>query len=321
MKFLGRVLICINTPGPFLTLLLPGVLIVGCVNLTKPDTVKKYCSTGSEITCTDNYVPDANVGPDSGPDAQDDAGQNQKSDLPPADEPVATTKNDVAQDNMVVPDGPSDRIDDSVDKDTSADKKDVTGSDAVEAPSLHDGPPADKAPGAEPGPEPPGAEPGAEPSSGPEPGLEPGPEPGLEPGPEPGPEPGREPGLEPGAEPGPEPGPEPPPDGGPANPDTAPSNCTIYSGAGTHGPGTTAAFCIATCDDVAGWNCSNLGDRTVSVNGGAAVTNCEAGEPAVTKKNGYNVFRVSSGTSSTTVITFWGTTNATCPSPDGGVFP
>ena len=105
------------------------------------------------------------------------------------------------------------------------------------------------------------------------------------------------------------------------------SNCSIFYGtAGTGHPpasGTTGAFCIATCDDIAGWGCSNFAGRTVTVNG--TVIACADGtqEGAVTKKNGYNVFQVSggTGTSISATVFWWGTYASSCPAPDGGIFP
>jgi hypothetical protein len=116
-----------------------------------------------------------------------------------------------------------------------------------------------------------------------------------------------------------------PRDSGPDTADTQPAdNCSIFYGAGPsqgHPPQATSTggFCVATCDDIQGWSCSNFGNRTVSVNG-AAVT-CGA---AITKKNGYYVFRVSPGTPDYSSI-FWFAPNSiyasSCPAPDGGVFP
>ena len=185
-------------------------------------------------------------------------------------------------------------------------------------------------PGAEVAPE---AGPGPGPEIGPEPRPEPGPEAGPESGPEPAPEPGPEAGPEPGPEPGPEAGPEPVPEPGPepgpdAALDTPPLvDCTIFFGASPstgsagHPPQATseAAFCVVTCDDIAGWGCSNLGNRSVMVNG--SQLDCGV---AVSKQNGYYVFRVSAGTPTYTSLYWWVDNNAwasSCPSPDGGVFP
>jgi hypothetical protein len=42
---------------------------------------------------------------------------------------------------------------------------------------------------------------------------------------------------------------------------------------------------------------------------------------AVTKKNGYIVFRVSAGSNTSAVVYWWGTYATSCPPPAGGVFP
>jgi hypothetical protein len=81
--------------------------------------------------------------------------------------------------------------------------------------------------------------------------------------------------------------------------------------------GSLAAYCIATCDDIAGWGCANWDGRTVSVNGAAATSVCGG---AVTKVNGYNVFKVSAGTNTASAIYWWGTYATSCPLPDGGLF-
>ena len=80
----------------------------------------------------------------------------------------------------------------------------------------------------------------------------------------------------------------------------------------------TAAFCVATCDDIAGWGCSNDTGRTYVVNGSSVA--CGA---AISKKNGYYVFQVSAGSNSSAVIYWWvnGSWASSCPAPDGGVFP
>ena len=80
-----------------------------------------------------------------------------------------------------------------------------------------------------------------------------------------------------------------------------------------------AAFCVATCDDIAGWGCSNDQGRTYTVNG--AVVACGA---TIAKKNGYYVFQVSAGTNASASIYWWTGSNpwaASCPAPAGGVFP
>jgi hypothetical protein len=70
-----------------------------------------------------------------------------------------------------------------------------------------------------------------------------------------------------------------------------------------------AAFCIATCDGIQGWGCSNFDGRSVSVNGQSA--SCAG---ALTKKDGYYIFQISAGSNKSAAIYWWGTfTN--CASP------
>ena len=284
--------------GLLSALLLFGLLLVGCVNLTKPLAVQKCSSSSAGCSDDPNQV---HPGDDAKKDINDDTADSSSADLAVGDDKPVVQPD-------AGPDLPVSNPDNPVDKGDSAtvtpDTKDTTAGDVRDSLDVFDvvTPPSDwpedKVPSPEPGPEPAGAEPSS--------------------GPEPGPEPGREPGLEPG----PEPGPEPPTDGGPT--DTAPSSCPIFFGSspstGTagHPPNTTstAAFCVATCDDIVGWGCSNDAGRTYSVNG-AAVT-CAA---TITKKNGYYVFRVSAGTSRDAVIYWWGTYATSCPAPAGGVFP
>jgi hypothetical protein len=101
------------------------------------------------------------------------------------------------------------------------------------------------------------------------------------------------------------------------------SNCTIYFGSnpstGSQGhpplPG-TKAVCIATCDDIAGWDCSNKDGRAVKVNG----TDVSCGA-AITKKNGYYVFELAAGTNRDFAIYWWvgsGSWATTCVEPAGG---
>lgn len=110
-------------------------------------------------------------------------------------------------------------------------------------------------------------------------------------------------------------------------PDTSSSNCTLFygaspsSGAQGHppGPGTSAEFCVATCDDIMGWNCSNFDSgRKVTVNG--VVVNCG---DSITKKDGYYVFRVSAGSNPTmkSAVIYWWTNNGwatSCAPPADG---
>jgi len=105
------------------------------------------------------------------------------------------------------------------------------------------------------------------------------------------------------------------------------SNCLLFYGdkpaTGTAGhppgPGSSAEFCVVTCDDVAGWGCSNFDSgRKVTVNGTAV--NCGV---ALTKQNGYYVFRVSAGTNpamTSASIYWWSNTYATtCSMPAAGM--
>jgi len=307
MKFSDRVLVDKRSFGLWSALLLPGLLVVGCVSLSKPESVSRNCPTSSATSCSDN--PDQQLPPPSD-DAKDVTSDNPSPDSSNGEE-TSVVRPDTGPDVLPsVPDAAPDTADSAqVNKDTTGGdtRNPSDGTDAASPPSDL---PVEKASGAEPGPEPSGAEPGAEPGSGPEPGPEPA---GAEPGPEPGPEPGSEP------------GPEPPRDGGLDTPPPV-SNCTIFYGASPstgaqgHPPGTnsTAAYCVATCDDIAGWGCSNDAGRTYTVNGTTVA--CGA---AITKKNGYYVFQVSAGTNASAAIYWWVSTAwaSSCPAPDGGVFP
>jgi len=98
-------------------------------------------------------------------------------------------------------------------------------------------------------------------------------------------------------------------------------DCKIYygsaSGGHTSASGSSAAFCIATCDDIQGWGCSNFDSgRKVTVNG--VSVNCG---DALTKKNGYYVFQISAGSDPKQLsasIYWWGTYATTCTAPAGG---
>lgn len=89
------------------------------------------------------------------------------------------------------------------------------------------------------------------------------------------------------------------------------ANCQLFygekpaSGSAGHppGPGSSAEFCVATCDDIAGWGCSNFDSgRKVTVNGTAV----SCGD-TLTKKNGYYIIRVTAGTNSsmTSASIYW----------------
>jgi hypothetical protein len=110
---------------------------------------------------------------------------------------------------------------------------------------------------------------------------------------------------------------------------SAGSECTIFYGAHPPNakqgqppaPNSKEGFCVATCDDIVGWGCSNFDGRTVTVNGSPA----DCGTTKLTKKDGYFVFRVSAGTNVSAVI-YWWVNNpntesnwaATCSAPAGG---
>jgi hypothetical protein len=87
--------------------------------------------------------------------------------------------------------------------------------------------------------------------------------------------------------------------------DAPSSSCTVISGGSTGSFGTTAAYCFVTCDDIAGWGCSNAAGRTVSING--TVVSC--GSP-LTAVNGRYQFEVTAGTYTYASIYWWGTYRA-----------
>jgi hypothetical protein len=298
MKFWDRVLIyrraCIDLPALFLS----GLFVAGCVNLAKPETVKTHCSAGS-VTCIDNYEPDAYVPPDLGPDGQGDAGQDQKSDLAPPDEPPAT--DDVGPDIVAIPDSPADEA--TVNKDVGGTEvRDAHGSDTVEAPASFDDAPADNALDAEPAPEPSGAEPGPEPLSR---GLSRDLNRDLSRGlsrdlshrwmaasPM-----ARQP------------------------PVRMRRPKTGSNGGGNSGNfNTTEAFCFVTCDTIANeWGCDNFTEakRTVTVNGTAV--KCAGTLPA--KISGYYYFAIGAGGENWDAIHWSGTAATSCTPPAGGFVP
>jgi hypothetical protein len=309
MSFADRARRLCQACEPLFLLVLPGLLVGGCVNLTKPKSVEDCLK--SPMGCANGERRDAAV----------------ESDLPLADEPVAP-KADAAPDNPLPLIDTADSA--PLEKDVAPDNRLPSdpapgGGDPPSGQDLKNDIAAEKAPGPEPGPEPPAvAEPVPEPSMGAEPGPERGPEPGpepqagAEPGPEPGKEPGAEPGPEPGKEPGPEPGPEPPPDAGPAAPC---ANATPITG-GNSGPfNTTGPFCFVTCDSMQnGWGCSSFStsNRTITING-TAISACSGTLPA--KKNGYYYWAIS-GTGNTWDAVWWSGTAATsCTPPAGGFTP
>jgi hypothetical protein len=117
-------------------------------------------------------------------------------------------------------------------------------------------------------------------------------------------------------------GPEAPLD---VSPEVGITNCTIFFGArpstGSQGhppPAGTAASCMATCDDISGWDCANKDGRTITVNGTAV--SCGA---AITKKNGYFVFQLGAGSNRDFAIFWWpgsGQWSTSCTAPPDGFF-
>jgi hypothetical protein len=307
MKFLGPALTGRITFGFLSALILPGLLVAGCVSLTKPESVTRNCPTGSAPSCSDD--PNQHLPPD---DAKKDTVANPDQ---PYVEEAPIVKPDAGPDvSTPVPDSSPDKADagtDSADVRTPADVADASP------------PPADvtaeKVTGAEPGPEPPAAEPGPEPSSGPEPGNEPGPEPGPELG------------KEPGAEPGSEPGPEPPPDAGSDIPDAssfACANATPLTGGNTGRFETVSAYCFVTCDSMQnGWGCSSFSSttdptdttkRTLKVNGSPVA--CGSTLPAKTS-GGYYYFELGAGGNVWDQLWWSGTAATSCKAPAGGFVP
>ena len=95
-------------------------------------------------------------------------------------------------------------------------------------------------------------------------------------------------------------------DGGTSNVADGPgSTCTVISGGNTGNFGTTDAYCFVTCDEIAGWGCSNAAGRTVSVNG--TVVSCGSSLTAV---NSRYQFEVTAGTYAYASIYWWGTYQA-----------
>jgi len=62
MKFLGPALTGRITFGFLSALILPGLLVAGCVSLTKPESVTRNCPTGSAPSCSDD--PNQHLPPD-----------------------------------------------------------------------------------------------------------------------------------------------------------------------------------------------------------------------------------------------------------------
>ena len=285
MKSLGRVLVRTNTFVSLPALLLPGLLVVGCVSLTKPNDVEKYCSTGSASTCLDNYVLDAYVTPSSGPDANDDVGAEPSPDLPYADEPVVSTKDDVGPDLAVTRDNPPDEADAAVDN------NDVTGTDApnaVEA-DRYDvaSPPADLG----------DLEPDSPPDmpTGTDVGQDLQPDLGLDLGPD-----------------------------ILGSTDVPPTACPAVNPVSGKllTFDTKSAVCFVTCDFMDnGWGCSSFttSDRTIKING---TTMAKCGDPLPAKKTGgYYYFEIGAGKNTWDAIWWSGPPVTSCPTPSGGFSP
>ena len=264
-----------------LSLFLTGFVAGGCVNLNKPTEVQMCAAKG---ICSDE--------PSKAPreDANKDV-ENAASSLPGDRSGSGQDAGEVNGATCLAAGGATPDADSD---DAGADAVLVGGSNRTDATVVDDTVPANS----------PAGGPGAEQSGA-----------ALSTGPELGPEPGKEPSVEPR--------PEPPSDGG--HTDSVPtSNCTIFYGSnppnGFAGQppsaGTLGAFCLATCDDIDGWGCSNFDGRTISVNG--TTVSCGA---RVAKKDGYYVFRVSAGWLSYASIYWWGPPASTCPAPAGGAFP
>ena len=303
----------VQNVAPFL--LAAVLLAVGCVSLDKPSVVQECSKTNTCVNGGATPGEDANV-------EKKDSDQSQR-DTRPGDEP-SSNKPDAATDSAGEPDtaaGP----DSSTKKDSAGAEPTGQGGDDVAPDVKADGGKADL--GAESPVEAgrdassdgnPGDDVGAE--AGPEAGPEAGAEAGPEAGPEAGAEAGREAGAEAGREAGPEAGPEAAAD---LPPDTPPLNCSIFFGsspstgsAGHPGSLGTAATCVATCDTIAGWSCSNDDGRTVTVNGTAV----KCGAP-ITQKNGYFVFQVGAGTNRDFAVFWWadsGKYATSCTAPAGG---
>jgi hypothetical protein len=282
MKFRDRVLIAKSSRLPLIALFLPGMLALGCVDLTKPELVKKYCSSGSSEYCNDNGVLPTPDSGEPGPDVKE------------GDEPVAPSGPEVGPETQSQPDAGVDVVD------APSDKKDLAGPEAKDTT----------------GPEVSGPEVSSPPDSPIDTAVI------NDVGPDLGPDLSYDSYI----------GPDSAPDVSPPGTD-APSfsSCTAFygsspsKGSSGHPPaiGNTGATCIVTCDPVAGWGCSNMENRTVSVNGAAATGTCGG---AVTAKGGYFVFQISGAANANPSATiYWWTTNgvwaSSCPAPDGGLLP
>jgi fibronectin type 3 domain-containing protein len=95
-----------------------------------------------------------------------------------------------------------------------------------------------------------------------------------------------------------------------------PRGCTVASG-NSGNFNTVDRKCFVTCDTITGWNCSNTDGRTITINGGPLA--CGAMPIPAPKRSGYNVIDVSAGTLAFASLAWWGTANATCSIPSGGL--
>lgn len=273
-------------PSRFAALIVPGLFAAGCINLSEPANVRTYCPSGSAATCTDDFEPPS-------PDAkmEQDVWSEPVPDTRPASDPFVPPPPDAGPDT---PQGQPDVYVES--KDALVDTRDALGPEAKDTAASEATRPDTQTPVDLPQDKP----------------------------------------IGPDVEPDTRVGEDTPPDIA-LGPDTAPDtfvnrdtppplNCKVFFGnnPGEGGSGhpaaanTKEAFCIVTCDPVAGWGCSNFEGRTVTVNSAAAT--CGA---TLTAKDGYYVFRVSAGTNTSAALYWWVTTNwaTSCPTPASGVYP
>lgn len=194
------------------SLLLPGLLALGCVNLDRPASVSG-CAGSSTNPCTDNQSKPNADAPVAPPNL----------DAPIVPSPDVPGGNDDVQINPLGDDAPVDNFDSPVAPDDGPPNGDVN----IQKDTVPDGKgPPDLGPDILIGT--PEAGPEVQPDAQSDLRIDLPPDLGREVTPEPGPEPagvesGLEPGLEPRPEVGPEPGPEPGLDGGSG--DTAAANC------------------------------------------------------------------------------------------------
>jgi hypothetical protein len=267
----------------------PGLLTLGCVNLTKPDEVQTYCPSGSAPTCVDNFVP-------PGPDARskDDAWQS-PADTRVGDEPAVSTP-DAGPDSAI--EQPADAW---VGPEASVDTRDAIGPEAKDSSTRDAFVPDTQVPGDVPVDKP------IENDVGPDGGS--------------GADMGKDVVLHPDV--GPDVGPDVPPDL-PVKfdvPNTAcPAVNPVTGGQLTFN--TTGPVCFVTCDSMEyGWGCSSFSekDRTVKVNG-TSVT-CAGALPPKKTPGGYYYFEIGAGGNTWDALHWSGTMATSCPYPAGGFSP